>query len=143
MVAKTSSFFLYITQTISNVNDKVVSQDQKVAKFEILPSGFSRKTGEQGPLYKIHRRFIIHRVSFLFLFLFLHKDAVTWLLSLFINSQYNSVIDRMYAGEQVEDYESAEWYHGPISRQEVEGLLKVGPTKKKCALTSTTSLSHT
>ncbi len=43
----------------------------------------------------------------------------------FLRCQYKSILDKMYAGEQVEDFESAEWYHGPISRQDTEMLLKV------------------
>jgi len=88
----------FVEKTIEKVNEKVKSAEQKVGKFEILPASFAHKTGELGPLYKLHRRNILQR--------------------------FKPILDKMYAGEQVEDYESADWYHGPISRQDAEALFK-------------------
>lgn len=88
----------YIEKAITDVNSKAPSKTQHVMKFELLARPFSRRTGEYSPMYKLKRRFIAYH--------------------------YADVINSMYGGEDADDYEQQEWYHGPISRNDCVALQK-------------------
>eukprot|EP00049_Salpingoeca_infusionum_P018421 m.357169 g.357169 ORF g.357169 m.357169 type:complete len:862 (+) comp17737_c0_seq1:530-3115(+) len=87
----------FIDDALSRVNDKAVSPAQRVEKFEILERELCPPF-ELGPTFKTRRAYILHR--------------------------YQEQIERMYQGEEVDDYESQPWYHGTASRAEVTALLK-------------------
>ncbi|EGD79828.1 hypothetical protein PTSG_10811 [Salpingoeca rosetta] len=88
----------FVHTALENVNAKVVSEDQRVTRFEFLPRGLSQDTRELGPTFKLRRHFIAIR--------------------------HANVIDRMYEGEELDDYEQQPWYHGPITRADTINLLK-------------------
>eukprot|EP00056_Hartaetosiga_gracilis_P013581 m.226118 g.226118 ORF g.226118 m.226118 type:complete len:865 (+) comp13863_c5_seq4:6572-9166(+) len=94
----TDVLFQFVEKALDLCNEAIASVDHKVMKFEFISRGFSRETLEYGPTFKLRRKFIEHR--------------------------HGAAIERMYAGEVVEDYHSEKWYHGPITRKEVEQLIK-------------------
>lgn len=88
----------HVEKVLAEINGKSPSKSQHVLAFEILPRPFSRKGGEYSPMYKLRRKFIAYK--------------------------YADVINGLYGGEEVEDYEQEEWYHGPISRNDCVSLQK-------------------